>query len=241
VPDIRDTKAIGKLMSLLNKKNIVLIFIYADWCPHCHTYRDNVWNKLKTVPGRNMAMAAVNSDVADSALNGFIDSETRQPARADGFPTVMIVENGTKEAVKIPSPRNLPAMERLVNNADKLPAAGAPPAPVANNKRVAPAPVVPASNIVSPNNRRENTVPIETYSESIEGAANTAVKNSMEASSLAPERPIKPVSPLKFEATEDPLDIVEPPATGVVQRGGSLLQALKAYERANRNRNYDLQ
>lgn len=240
VPDIRDTKGIGQLMSLLNKKNIVLIFIYADWCPHCHTYRDEVWNKLKTTPGRNMAMASVNSDIAETALNGFVDSATRQPARADGYPTVMIVENGTKEAVKIQDARNMTAMSNLVNNANKLTKAVAPnnkpvPKRVANNK----------FGIAAPNNNAENSSAIAVASESVEHAANSEIESAMKASPLAygAEKPI--ASPLKLGKGQEDLDEllgeVEPPATAVRQNGGSLLNALRAYERANRDRNSALQ
>jgi len=239
VPDIRDAKAIGQLTSLLNKKNIVLVFIYADWCPHCHTYRDEVWNKLKNVPGRNMAMASVNSDIAETALNGIVDSATRQPARAEGYPTVMLVENASKEAVKIEDARNMTAMSNLVNNANKLTKAVAP------NK---PAPTIVSNNkyrITAPNNNAENSSTIAVASESVEPAANSEIESAMKASPLArgTEKPI--VSPLKLGKGQEDLDEllgeVEPPATAVRQNGGSLLNALRAYERANRNRRFDLQ
>ncbi len=186
-------------------------------------------------------MASVNSDIAETALNGFVDSATRQPARPEGYPTVMIVENGTKEAVKIPSPRDMPAMERLVNNANKLTKAVVPnnkPAPkraVANNK----------FGITAPNNNAENSSAIAVASESVEHAANSEIESAMKASPLAygAEKPI--ASPLKLGKGQEDLDEllgeVEPPATGVRQNGGSLLNALRAYERANRNRRFDLQ
>jgi len=232
---------------MLEKSNIVLVFIYADWCPHCHTYRDEVWNKLKGTPGRNMAMAAVNSDVAENALNGFMDSATRQPARADGYPTVMLVENGSKEAVKIESARNLPAMSRLVNNANNL---GTKSTSVATPMEAFKPVLNTRPAITAPNNQRANTIPIETFSESIENAGNSVVAAAMKASPLkaagvaaAAAKPI--ASPLKLGEPEmegnlgHMLDQVEPPA--LQQRGGSLLDALRAYERTNRSRRYDLQ
>jgi thiol-disulfide isomerase/thioredoxin len=44
--DVTSAEHIPKLVDLLKKNKVVIVLIWADYCGHCHRYKDQVWNKL---------------------------------------------------------------------------------------------------------------------------------------------------------------------------------------------------
>jgi len=74
--DVREDADLEKLQALSAKHPVIIVFIYADWCGHCTTYKP-VWDKLKATKGRQIPMAKVNdvmlkkSPLANAEINGF--------------------------------------------------------------------------------------------------------------------------------------------------------------------------
>jgi len=107
---------LAKLEDLFKKHNVVLLFVYADWCGHCTTFKPT-WEKYKQVPGRKVPMASINEKVL---------GKTRvKDAKIDGFPSGVIYspkdgsfgsfkkENG-EETNSIPNLRDEDAMTKLL-------------------------------------------------------------------------------------------------------------------------------
>jgi len=107
---------LAKLEDLFKKHNVVLLFVYADWCGHCTTFKPT-WEKYKQVPGRKVPMASINEKVL---------SKTRvKDAKIDGFPSGVLYspkdgsfgsfkkENG-EETNSIPNLRDEEVMTKLL-------------------------------------------------------------------------------------------------------------------------------
>ena len=111
-----------KLESMLKKTNLTIILVYADWCGHCHTYKDTVWKQLEQMSNKKVGLAKLNEKVlADSPLSG---------AKINGYPSVLVVgkdgkpaefkDESTGEATNaMPNTRDLDMMKGLVRGANK--------------------------------------------------------------------------------------------------------------------------
>ena len=113
--DIETEADIPKLMSIKNKP-VVLVFIHADWCGHCQTFKPN-WKEYKTIPGRNIPMVSVNEKM--------LSKSPFSKAKIDGYPSNIIYspkdgsfatfkkENG-EETNSVPNIREKAAMTKLL-------------------------------------------------------------------------------------------------------------------------------
>jgi thiol-disulfide isomerase/thioredoxin len=102
---------IKALVDLIEKNKIVLVFIGAEWCGHCKTFKP-LWDELADEEGRKLPMAHVDETVlADTPLAG---------ANIKGFPSVTMIGNDKKLATfpdgsnAMPNMRNMDHMKALV-------------------------------------------------------------------------------------------------------------------------------
>lgn len=84
--DVREEADLEKFSQLTSKHPIVLVFIYADWCGHCQTYKP-IWEKLKATVNRQMPMARMNDSV--------LSKSPLSNAKISGYPSVVLF--GTKD------------------------------------------------------------------------------------------------------------------------------------------------
>jgi thiol-disulfide isomerase/thioredoxin len=154
--DIIEPKQIASLEKLL-KKGVTIVFVYADWCPHCHNYKPT-WKDICKSKGRNVNMVAVNEKVL---------SKTSLPNRTtiEGYPTVIAVNSITGETTNIPNYRDVSAMKNLASNAGKITGPSAlnaannasnNAANAANNAKNIEDTVIEYMNAVEPNRRISN-------------------------------------------------------------------------------------
>ena len=114
--DVAKESDIAGLEALLQSQPIVLVFIYADWCGHCHTYKPQ-WEKYKAFPGRRVPMASINEKV--------LPLTPLKSAKLDGYPSNVLYsgidgsfgsfknENG-EETHAIPNARDAALMRKLL-------------------------------------------------------------------------------------------------------------------------------
>ena len=114
--NVRSVNDVKNALNVLNKSKITIVFIYADWCPHCHTYKP-LWDKLQKRKGANVGMVSVEKKNAQPVLENIKD-ENGQQMEADSFPKIIAVSNGTGS--EIPNSRDEVAMTNLVANGDKM-------------------------------------------------------------------------------------------------------------------------
>jgi hypothetical protein len=81
--DVKTVEDIAKLTSHIRSNPITLVLIYADWCGHCGTYKQGVWNKLANLPNRKVGMAQINEKIlAQTPLSGL---------KFKGYPSTALV------------------------------------------------------------------------------------------------------------------------------------------------------
>jgi len=116
--DVKTLEDVAKLTEMIKNNIVTLILVYADWCGHCTTYKDDIWKKLASLKGRKVPMAQVNEKIlAESPLAGM---------KIDGYPTNLLMgkdmkaamnkdPNTGEETISLPNTRNLEAMAKLVS------------------------------------------------------------------------------------------------------------------------------
>ena len=101
---------IPKLVDILKKNKTVIVLIWADYCGHCHTFKDQVWNKLSSNKNRKAGLASIHYDQLETTPASI-------PKKVSGYPTVLYVgENGEHQEIK--NPRDLDEMTRIAESDD---------------------------------------------------------------------------------------------------------------------------
>ena len=79
--DIETEDDIKNLAANMKQFMVVLLFIHADWCGHCQTFKPT-WEEYKTMAGRNIPMIKVNEKVlSKTPFSG---------AKVEGFPSLAL-------------------------------------------------------------------------------------------------------------------------------------------------------
>jgi len=169
----------------MKKSPITIVLVFANWCPHCHSYMET-WNKLKNLPNRAPMVemdAASEEPGAKEAVQEFLSSikgPDGGPMEVNAYPTVLSVKNkqGSLNAEPVENSRDEEAMsEILMNSAPEL---------VEDDEEASAASVASANAEVSPEEATKDIadmdIPLVTSKESIR-AANEALKASLEATS----------------------------------------------------------
>lgn len=115
--DVRSQADVSKLNNLMKDSKIIMVLVYADWCGHCQTFKQDVWSKLASMPERKVPMAQI---MAEELANTPLAS-----APVDGYPTVMMVGQDMKPT-NLEDTRNLEMMSKLVNSDPEKVLANAP-------------------------------------------------------------------------------------------------------------------
>ena len=81
--DVRKPSDIKALLDLVEKRDLTIILIHADYCGHCHRYRDAVWKDLESMPSKRNGLASIHYDqVENTPFSG---------AKIQGYPSVILV------------------------------------------------------------------------------------------------------------------------------------------------------
>jgi hypothetical protein len=98
---------VRKFMQMMRRQSTWLVLVYADWCGHCRTYKENVWNPMKTIMSRKMPMAEINETMYKKTPVG--------TATINGYPTVILLKKGTPHT-EIQDAKNVTMMNKLVSS-----------------------------------------------------------------------------------------------------------------------------
>ena len=80
---VRTPDEIADLEKAIKIGPITFVFVHADWCGHCQTYKP-IWQELEAAPGRQATMAMIHHDMVEN-------SPTLKNAKIPGYPTVLKV------------------------------------------------------------------------------------------------------------------------------------------------------
>jgi len=191
----------------------VLVFVYADWCGHCQTFKPKM-EELETDPKRTVQVARIRDDV-------FPKSNLRD-VKLEGYPSLMLIKKNTgKPAVfqtpegaitnTIPDYKNMNQMKTLVRTA------GTPQGQKLLEQG-------------KPSNSILTMKPLSPEVTSVEAPVESAVPVSMPPNILADRLPASVVSQLNtsLTASNKALQSVgnNPMQVGGSQHGGSLWSQL---------------
>lgn len=126
--NVRNEAEADNALDIMKKSPITIVLVFANWCPHCHSYMET-WNKLKQLPNRAPMVemdAASDEPGASEAVKEFLSSikgPEGAPMEVNAYPTVLSVRNnnGSLEAEPVENSRDEDAMsEMLINNAPTI-------------------------------------------------------------------------------------------------------------------------
>ncbi len=89
--DIKSSSDVKKALGIMKKHPLTIVLVFANWCPHCHTFMHR-WNKLKGIPNRTSPMIAVEQQFSNDLLSNMSD-ENGKPPQIQGYPTLLASTN----------------------------------------------------------------------------------------------------------------------------------------------------
>lgn len=124
--DVRSKTDVGAFESLLGRGPLTIVLVYADWCGHCQTFKQNMWNEVSAMPKKNLNTAAVHYDM--------VENTSLKNAKIEGYPSLLLVgtdkkpaefkENGTTTNA-MPTPESITALKNMVNTPVSKPVSNA--------------------------------------------------------------------------------------------------------------------
>ena len=173
--DVRSQNEVLDLEKMISIGPLTLVLVYADWCGHCHNFKEKMWNEVNTIPNKSVNTASVHYDM--------LDKTSLANSKIEGYPSLLLVgtdkkpadfveEDGTKTNA-MPPPANVSELKSIVQTPL--------PTPVRNANSVAQTIVNrgnmgPEEEVVEAVSVKPNTV--ETMAEVVEETPMNVVSNN---------------------------------------------------------------
>jgi thiol-disulfide isomerase/thioredoxin len=113
--DVRSTKDVPLLEALIKKGPMVIVLVHADWCGHCQTFKDKVWNKVPNSSSNTINTASIHHDM--------LEKTSLAKAKLEGYPSLLLVgkdgkpaeyTNNGKETNAMPQPSTAEELNKIV-------------------------------------------------------------------------------------------------------------------------------
>jgi hypothetical protein len=203
--DVRSAADVPAFESLLGRGPMTIVLIHADWCGHCQTFKENVWNKVPNSATNKINTASVHHDM--------LENTSLAGSKLEGYPSLLLVGKDKKPAVykndegnetnAMPQPKNAEELNKMVNT------------PVDVNENIGNA------NSLNANSNNNNN------GSSISTASNIL---SMNNSNNSNNNSVKSYKPANMSANAEPPnaaeDLVTSQQVNKKQMGGGLYQSL---------------
>ena len=210
--DVRSKGDVSGFESLLGRGPLTIVLVYADWCGHCQTFKQNMWNEVSAMPKKNLNTASVHYDM--------VNNTSLKNAKIDGYPSLLLVGTDKKPATfkeesgetnAMPSPQSLEELKNMVNTPVSTPVVNANSiaTTVINNAKT------PVNSMINNNLNSGMTVN--------EDIASTT-KNNLFAKNVNSYEPA------------DPTSLTVPDSTSDIPRESALLQSEVRNNRLNGQR-----
>ena len=116
--DIKSSADVKKALEIMRKHPLTIVLVFANWCPHCHTFMGDRWNKYKSLPNRTSPMISVEQQQSAELLKS-LRGENGESVSVNAFPTVLASTTVANSASNIATPvstGNDSAMISLLEN-----------------------------------------------------------------------------------------------------------------------------
>ena len=115
VLDVTSPAHIPKIHDMLKKNKVVIVLIWADYCGHCHKYKDDVWKNLLTNSKRRAGLMTIHHDQLENVPEPI-------PKTVDGYPSVFrVTKSGDVKAYTSEEARDLQGMNSRVEMNEEEP------------------------------------------------------------------------------------------------------------------------
>ena len=113
--DVRSPKDVPLLEALIKKGPMVIVLVHADWCGHCQTFKDKVWNKVPNSSSNTINTASIHHDM--------LEKTSLAKAKLEGYPSLLLVgkdgkpaeyENNGKQTNAMPQPSTAEDLNKIV-------------------------------------------------------------------------------------------------------------------------------
>ncbi len=124
--DVRSKSDVSDFESLLGKGPLTIVLVYADWCGHCQTFKQNMWNEVSAMPNKKVNTAAVHYDM--------VENTSLKNAKIEGYPSLLLVGTNKEPATfkenatttnAMPTPQNVNELKNMVNTPIESPVSNA--------------------------------------------------------------------------------------------------------------------
>ncbi len=124
--DVRSKNDIGAFESLLGRGPLTIVLVYADWCGHCQTFKQNMWNEVNSMPNKTLNTASVHYDM--------VENTSLKNAKIEGYPSLLLVGTNKQPATfkennsttnAMPTPQNMSELKSMVNTPIESPVSNA--------------------------------------------------------------------------------------------------------------------
>ncbi len=124
--DVRSKADVGAFEGLLGKGPLTIVLVYADWCGHCQTFKQNMWNEVSAMPNKNLNTASVHYDM--------VENTSLKNAKIEGYPSLLLVGTDKKPATfkeegkttnAMPTPESVDELKNMVNTPVSTPVVNA--------------------------------------------------------------------------------------------------------------------
>ena len=173
--DVRSQNEVSDLEKMISIGPLTLVLVYADWCGHCHNFKEKMWNEVNTIPNKSVNTASVHYDM--------LDKTSLANSKIEGYPSLLLVgtdkkpadfveEDGTKTNA-MPPPANVSELKSIVQTPLPTPIrnANSVAQTIVNRGNMGPEEEIVETVSVKPNS-------IETVTEVIEETPMNVVSNN---------------------------------------------------------------
>lgn len=215
--DVRNKSDVSAFEGLLGRGPLTIVLVYADWCGHCQTFKETMWNKVNASPNKKLNTASVHYDM--------VENTSLKNSKIDGYPSLLLVgTNKTPATFKtdqgetnaMPPPENVEELTNMVNAPIET--------PVSNANSVANTVV----NNVKNNNNTANVSSMTTVNNSVN--SNVNVPSSLAANAVNTYEP-EPANNLSVPDTSEDLTVPTKRSNTQVKVGGGAETLLSALTR----------
>ena len=109
------------LKTLLGKKPLTIIMVYADWCPHCHTMMPH-FDAAARSPRNTVSAVKINETMMNS-VNNYVNSNVNRhakPLRVEGYPSILLVNQKAEKVADLEPIRDTERMTKIMEESGKL-------------------------------------------------------------------------------------------------------------------------
>lgn len=109
------------LKSLLSKKPLTIVMVYATWCPHCHTMMPHFDAAAKS-PKNTVSAVKINETMMNS-VNDYIHANVNReakPLRVEGYPSILLVNQKAEKVADLEPIRNTDRMAKIMEESGSL-------------------------------------------------------------------------------------------------------------------------